>query len=61
MREISLEQTEPAGGWDAEQARGYLDFAIREEISRYVQLYGWDALDEQVETVRDGAHADHDN
>lgn len=36
------------GGWSAEDARSYRDFAIQRELREYADLYGWDAVAEQV-------------
>lgn len=32
------------GGWDADQARGYLEYSLAHELETFAQLYGADAL-----------------
>lgn len=36
------------GGWDADEARGYLEYSLSHELETFAQLYGADALVSQL-------------
>ena len=53
MPDLSAE-TAAGAAWDADAARGYFEFVLRQEVERFIGLFGEDALDRQVEAVKRG-------
>lgn len=52
--EPGQESPDAIGGWDADSAFEYRQFALRSELQEFAMLYGWHAVEQEIHAVKNG-------